>query len=381
MGSSSSSISQQVMNKTLNSTLSTSVTEHVQETSVETLVESAKSCSSKVAQSNSCNLSGMAVGGNFTFGGKQSNEAKVNFSCINSDTAATAMESAATAGVLGELGALNGTEGAAQLNAMAAAASKTGSMAFGGSSDSNVSSNITNSVTNQTESIVKNLFQSHISQHLNSKTVDECIGKTTQKNEMNLSGVKVGGDAKVECNQSNSLESVQECKQLTEAVQKSLTKTAQELGFKVSAENKTASKSAMKSEAKSESVATGPIQDIGNAISGILDGVLGLASLGVAGPFIVICCCVCCCILLSCAGSMMMKSSGGGGSSGSSGFSGSSAFGKMKGLSSGLGRAKGFMGKGGGDSETNSSDMIDYFGGMSIDIISDIISDSSPLFE
>lgn len=387
MGHSSSSIVQEVMNNTLNSTLSTSVTEHVQETSVETLVESAKSCSSMVAQSNSCNLSGMAVGGNFTFGGKQSNEAKVNFSCINSDTAATEMESAATAGVAGELGALNGTEAAAKLNAMAAAASKTGSMAFGGDADSNVSTNTTNNVTNQTESIVKNIFKSHISQHLNSKTVDECIGKTTQKNEMNLSGVKVGGDAKVECNQSNSLESVQECKQLTEAVQKSFNKTAQELGFKVSATNKTASKTEMKSEAKSESVATGPIQDIGNAISGILGGVLGLASLGAAGPFIVICCCVCCSILLSCAGSMMMKSGGSSGSSGSSGYSGLSglnSLSKMKGLSglsSGLGRAKGFLGKGGGDSETNSSDIVEYFGGMSIDIISDIISDSSPLFE
>jgi hypothetical protein len=375
------------MNNTLNSTLSTSVTEHVQETSVESLVESAKSCSSMVAQSNSCNLSGMAVGGDFTFGGKQSNEAKVNFSCVNSDTAATSMEDAATSGVAGELSSLNGTEAGAKLNAMAAAASKTGSGGFGGDADSNVSSTASNNVTNQTESIVKNIFKSHISQHLSSKTVDECIGKTTQKNEMNLSGVKVGGNAKIECNQSNSLESVQECKQLTEAVQKSFTKTAQELGFKVASVSKTTSKTEMKSEAKSESIATGPIQDLGNAVSGILGGVLGLASLGVAGPFIVICCCVCCCVLLSCASSMMMKSSGGSGGSGSSGSSGSSAssassaFGKMKGLSSGFGKIKGFMGKGGGDSETNSSDMIDYFGGMSIDIISDIISDSSPLFE
>jgi hypothetical protein len=79
-----------------------------------------------------------------------------------------------------------------------------------------------------------------------------------------------------------------------------------------------------------------------------------------------------------------MAKSGGAGSPG--GFSASTALGNMKGLSKGFpkgmpkGMPKGF-GFGGGDSETNSSDMIEYLGGMSINAISDIMSDSSSLFE
>ena len=364
MGHSSSSVVQQVMNNTLNSSLSTSVTEHVQETSVEALVENASTCSSSVDQSNTCNMSNMAVAGDFTLGGTQSNKASVNFSCVNSSTVASSMEDSASSGVAGELGVLNGTEAAAKLNAMAGAASKTGSGGIGGSADSNVSSTTSNNVSNITESIVKNIFKSHVSQHLNAKTVDECIGRTKQSNEINASGTRVGGNAKIECNQSNTLEQVQECKQLSEAIQKSFAKTAQELGFKVTAANTTASKTEMKSEAKSESVATGPIQDLGNAISGILGGVLGLASLGAAGPFIVVCCCLFCCIMLSCVGSVMAKSSGGSSAPSIANIS--------------RGRARGFRG---GHNNSDSSDVINYFGSIGIDIVSDIISDSSPLFE
>jgi hypothetical protein len=374
MGHSKSSIVQEVVNNTLNASISSSVTSHSQESSVETLQESAQSCSSSVNQSNSCNMSNMSVGGDFVLGGTQSNKAKVSFSCINSSTAAQEMQSAATSGVAGELDALNGTEAAAILNAKAEAASKTGSLAIGGSSDSNVSSKNVNNVSNITKSTIENLFKSNLSQNLTSKVVDECIGRTTQQNELNASGTKVGGNAKIECTQTNSLEQVQECKQLTEALNKSFTKTAQELGFSVKTESDTSSKTKMEGSAKSESVATGPIQDLGNAISGIL----GLASLGVAGPFIVYSCCIVCCIILSCVSVMFVAKSGGGsGDAGGPGLSGMSGFNMPRGLPK-MGR----MGRrGGGNSETDSSDIVEYLGAVGIDIVSDIISDSSPLFD
>ena len=372
MGHSHSSIVQEVVNNTLNESISSSITSNSQETSVETLIESSKACSSSVNQSNSCNMSNMAVAGNFSLGGIQSNKASVNFSCINSDTAAQKMENAAVSSISGELNVLNGTEAAAILNAKAAAASKTGSMAVGGNTDSNVSSKDINKVSNITKSTVENIFKSHLSQNLTSKTVDECIGRTVQKNALSAVGTKVGGNANIECNQSNTLEQVQECKQLSEALQTSITKTAQELGFKVESKTDTSNKAKMEGSAKSESIATGPIQDLGNALSGVIGSIgnlFGLASLGIAAPFIVICCCVCCCILLSCASSLVASKSGGGSGSGSSNnFS----------LPKGIGKHGKFRG---GYSDTENLDGIEYLGSVGISMVSDIISDSSPLFE
>ncbi len=380
MGSSKSKVVQEIINNTINSSISSSVSSNSQESSVETLVESAKSCSSSVNQSNSCNLSNISVAGDFVLGGTQSNKASVNFSCVNSSTAAQTMESSAVSAIAGELDTLNGTEAAAILNAKAAAASKTGSLAVGGSASSSSSSKNINNVSNITKSTIENIFKSHVSQNLTSKTVDECIGRTVQSNEINASGTKVGGNAKVECNQSNSLEQVSECKQLSEAIQTSFAKTAQELGFKVIAETSTSSKAKMEGSATSESVATGPIQDVGAAVSGVIGsigGIASLASLGVAGPFIIYSCCICCCIILSVVCSMFAMKSGGG-----SGDTGGFNMGKGLGNIGNMGRM-GRMGKrrGGGNSETDSSDIIEYFGAVGIDIISDIISDSSPLFD
>jgi hypothetical protein len=367
MGHSRSSVVQEVLNETINSSLSKSVTSNQQEASVETLVETAATCSSSVNQSNSCNLSNMTVGGNLNIGGNQSNKASVNFSCVNSSTAAQAMENAAVSGIAGELTALNGTEAAAKLNAMASAANKSGALNTGGSSSSNVSSKTGNKVTNTTQSIVENLYKSNISQHLTSKTVDECIGKTSQSNSISAEGTKVAGSANAECNQSNSLEQVQECKQLTEALQKSFKKTAQELGFSVKAQNTTSSETKMEGKAEAKLEATGIVQDLGNAVSGVIGSVgnlFGMASLGVAAPFVVVSCAVFCCIILSCVSSMMAKS-GGGGSGGQS-------------MSMPRGRTRGFRG---GYSDTEGSDTIEYLGALGVNILSDVVSDSSVLFD
>ena len=92
----------------------------------------------------------------------------------------------------------------------------------------------------------------------------------------------------------------------------------QELGFKAAIENKVSSTSEAEGKTKSETVSTGPIQDLGTAISGVLGSFLPIASLGISGPFIIVCCCVCC--LLVC--SIVLAKSGGGGDDGPKQFPG-----------------------------------------------------------
>jgi hypothetical protein len=206
-----------------------------------------------------------------------------------------------------EIGVLNGTEAAAKINAAAAASNKTGFGGIGGGANSQVKSNTENNVNNVTKTVIENIFQKNLTNNFSSKTVDECIGKTTQKNEI---GASVGGDvhggAKVECNQSNTLEQVTECKQMTEAISKTISKTAQELGFKITNENENKSDSEDSGSAKSENVTTGPIQDLGNALSSIF----GAALVAELGPVVICVILSCCCCLSLIILIMVMKSGG-----------------------------------------------------------------------
>jgi hypothetical protein len=367
MGGSSSKVKSSIANNTLNMTDIENTTKSIQESATSTLIKNASSCSSSVNQNNTCNMSGTKVTGGFTFGGKQSNKASVNFSCVQAKSAAATMTDSMASSIANELGVLNGSEAAAKMNAAAEAKTTSGAGSWGsGSSSSKTDTSVTNNVTNSTKSVVENIFKKSLSNNFNSETVNECMGRTTQSNEVNLSNMNIEGGAKVDCDQSNTLEQVQECKQLNEAINKTLSETAQELGFKIDNTNKTASTTESTSKATTETVSTGPIQDLGNAIGGIL----GLASLGVAGPFIVYACCICCCIILSVVSSMFVIKSGGGSAS----ISTPSGFNMHVGLPK-RGR-KGFRG-GNSDTDSSSSDVIGYLGAVGVDIFSDIISDSS----
>lgn len=366
MGGSSSSVKNSIANNTLNMTDIQNTSKSIQESATSTLIKNASTCSSSVNQSNDCSMAGAKIKGGLNFTSNQSNKASVNFSCVQANSASAIMTDSMANSISNELGVLNGSEAAAKINAAAEAATKSGFGSWGGgSSKSKTSTKITNNVTNSTKSIVENIFKKNLSNNFNSETVNECIGRTTQANEIDLAGVEVeSGGANVACNQSNSVEQVQECKQLNEAINKTLSQTAQELGFKVDTKSSTSSATESTSKATTETVSTGPIQDLGNAIGNML----GLASLGVAGPFIVYSCCIFCCIILSIVSSMFaMKGGSGSDASGSSGYSMPREF---------HGRRRGFKG-GNYETENSSSDIVEYLGAVGLDLFSDIISDSS----
>ena len=315
--SSSSSSSQKITNNTVNKNYMDTLNQTIMNSAVSTMINNASSCSSAVNQNNSCDMSGTKISGNFDFSGKQTNTAKVNFSCIQANQTSADMATSMMASMVAEMKALNGTEAAAQLNTAAASSNKSGFGATGGSSSSKSNTNVINNVTNDTISKVENVFQQNLSNNFSANTVNECIGKTSQSNSQDLSNMDIGGNAKVECFQANSLEQVQECKQLSEAVSNTTQKTFQELGMKTDVTNTTDSATESTVSTTSENVSTGPIQDLGNAISGILGSVMGLASLAFLGPilgpiFFLCSCIICFCLILMIGKSIM---SGGEGSS------------------------------------------------------------------
>lgn len=379
MGGSHSSVKSSITNNTINTTDISNTTKNIQETATNTLVENASSCASSVNQSNSCNLSGAQIAGNFDLGGTQTNKASVNFSCVQSSSAANSMADAMSSSIANELGVLNGSEAANKMNAAAAAATKSGFGSWGsGSSKADTDTNIANNITNQTKMAVENIFKKNLSNNFSSKTVDECIGRTKQSNSIEAVNVKVGGNANVECNQSNTLEQVSECKQMTEAINKTISQTAQELGLKVEAVSKTSTKSesTSKTETKTESEGAAAFVDSLAKLASVFNPFSSLFGLGGAAALIpclicFCCCCVCCILIIG----GVAKSGGGSVSATPGGFNVT----MPKGLPKGLGKFGRF--RGGYSDTNNSSDIIEYLSVTGIDFISDVLTDNSPIFE
>ena len=249
--SAKASVVQNITNNTLNQTDLSSVNSTTMETAISTLVQNASICSSAVDQNNTCSMAGADIGGDLDFNAAQNNVAQVNFSCVQANKAAADMGNSMAQALAGKLDALNGTTAASALNAAASAQASMGLGVGAANSTSNVQNNITNNVTNQTKVRIENVFKNSLKNNFSSKTVSECIGKTTQANKVDLSGVKVGKNAKVNCQQTNTLAQVQECKQLNEAINKTMQETAQKLGFKVKQTNVTKSESKATGEATS----------------------------------------------------------------------------------------------------------------------------------
>ena len=291
MGKSKSSSSQATSTDITNKNLTETLNKTVMNTGVETLVKSAASCSSAVNQNNTCSMAGAEIGGNFNFSGNQSNKAKVNFSCVQASTASAEMGTSMMQSMMAEMDTLNGTKAGAQLNNAAGSSNKSGFGSTGGSSSSSAKTSTNTKISNITKNKVKNIYQQNLNNSFTSETVQECIGKTSQSNTQDLSGIKVGGNANVSCNKSNSLEQVSECKQMASAISETTQKTMQELGIKTETTTQSSAEVESSVSATSENVSTGPIGAIGGAISGILDSAAGLLGMAFLGPFLPFICC------------------------------------------------------------------------------------------
>ncbi len=285
MGQSKSKVSNSINNNTLNKQTIEDINKTIMNVGIETLIKNANNCSSSVNQNNLCSVTNINASGDFNFNSDQSNIAKVNFSCVNASETASEMTNNMIQKMMGELNTLSDTSAMAKIDS-AANAKNQSSFGATGSSVANVNTNVNNTTKNDTNTIIQNIYENNLKNNFNSETVNECIGKTTQTNALNIGNVTTGGTANIECVQTNTLEYVQECKQLSESLNKTLEETALDLGFKISSENTTANVSEVKSEAISENKSTGIIEDFANGISSILGSVFGLAMAPYIASFI-----------------------------------------------------------------------------------------------
>lgn len=299
MGKSKSSAktNQIITNNTVNQNYINTLNKSIMNSAVQTMVKNASSCSSAINQNNSCNMSGSKINGNFDFSGNQNNVANVDFSCIQASKTSADMKSQMIANMTSQMRALNGTDSAILLNNSTQSLNNSGFGSTGGSSSATSKTNSINNITNDTVQKIENIFEHNLSNNFSSDTVNECIGKTSQSNSLDLSNINIGGNANVQCFQANSLKQVQECKQLSDAISKTTQQTFQELGLKTDITNQTSSFTDSNVSSASENISSGPIQDLSNGIGDIIGSIFGLSSFAFLGPIIGPICLLCSCVL------------------------------------------------------------------------------------
>jgi hypothetical protein len=294
---SKSDVSQNVTNTTINKSVLNNLNETMMNASYNTLFTDAKNCSNSVSLNNLCKFDNIDAKGDVVIGGDQSNTAKVDFTCVQTASAKNDMSAAMLQNLASQMESVNGTSAAAALNAAASGSNNTGALTTsGGTTNSITNTNTTNKVDNQTISNIRNVFEQNLNNNFTSETVAQCIGKTELSNELSADGIRAGGNVNIKCVQQNSAEVIQQCEQLSSAINKSLSETANALGMSVVTASATEAKTEAKASTEAQNKATGVIQDTGTAVSetvtavgGAVSGVISSTAQAAAAPLMYLC--------------------------------------------------------------------------------------------
>lgn len=310
MGQSKSKSSQVIENNTVNKDYINSLNETIMNIGVETIVNNAKNCTSAVSLNNSCSLAGSKISGDFNFSGNQSNAALLDFACVNADNAVTQMTNDMLLSLAAEIKTLNETDAAVDLNNAISSTNNTGFGSTGGSSSASSSSSVSNTISNETITNIENIYRQNLNNNFTSNTVSECIGKTSLSNTQDLSNLDIGGSANVECIQTNTLEQIQRCEQLSESINKTMNQTLQELGLKSDTIAETTSETSAEVVVETENTSTGPIQDISTGIAGIFTSIGDIFGFGSFGSTLFSICSICCIVIIVCIFAFFAMQSG-----------------------------------------------------------------------
>lgn len=297
--SSSSSVSNTVTNNTVNNNFMSTLNKNILNSATNTVSNQKSSCSAAPTIGQNCSVSNFNTGGNFNFTGEQTSDVKVSLSCLIKNNIASKMEDAMASAMASQMKAMSGTKAASKLNAAATATATSGFMSPPSSTNTDVNNSVTNNVTNNTAQIVKNIFKKNISNNFTSNTLNKCSADTSDSQNQSLKNINVGGNANIKCDQNITLSQVSECKMLNSAINKSVSETLQKLGVKTEAKDITSSETEEKAEAKSVTVSTGPIQEIGTALTNIIGAIVGPVAAAAMAPYIAsVSLCCCCCIII-----------------------------------------------------------------------------------
>jgi hypothetical protein len=335
MGSSSSKTTTNIDNDTLivNSNDISVVSKSLNDFSTSTVMNAANNCSASSTNLQNINLSGGKFKGGLNFGADQSQTATVSFSCIN----ATDMSQDIASGMVAQMMTnLNTNASSDTLTKMDAAANSALQKGFdpisniGGSVSSDANTNITNKFksVNTNKKSLENVVKNVVTNKFDANMVSNCIADVNNQQQINLSNVEVDGNTNLKFSQTQVSNLMSNCVNKTNIGSKVTNAVAATLGVVTSDTVATKLATDLKATAKAETVTTGPIQDVGSAVSQAAQGIgtgVGTAAKGIGegigsvfsglfgGSGISIVCSVVLCIIFVIVGLYFSGMLGGGG--------------------------------------------------------------------
>ncbi|MBA43157.1 MAG: hypothetical protein CMF62_03995 [Magnetococcales bacterium] len=278
------------------------------ETIVNTTVKNAQECSATIKQLQEVKIKNFKTGGDFNLGVDQKQSAAMTFSCVNASKVATDASTKMVDNIMQNLEKSASTDVMAQLEAAAKSEAKKGFASFGNVESQSDVENITrNVITNENRTNLKNVVANSVTNNFNSEDVKKCIAQIENDQNVEAENVDVGGNAIIAVSQDQSAELMAKCVNESGVSNKISSDLARAVGVVIKEDNKTTTDTKMKGSAESKATATGPIEELGDAVSGIIGSVGGLFGGQYIMSFAFCCCCV---LVLGVVAFMMFKGGG-----------------------------------------------------------------------
>lgn len=297
MGSSSSRSTVNIENDTLivNKSDISIETQNLNNLTSNSIMESTKGCSAGVEQSQVVSFAGAQVAGDFNIGEiDQSQTATVNFSCSQGSEIANTVGNQAVSDMMSKLENSSSADVMAKLAAATDSQQQSGAgsglLSAGSDSSSDSNTNISNKLTNitDTKKNLKNIISNNVTNNFKASNIDNCIATVKNSQKVDNSGIKVSGSVNIgKITQSQAAKLVSDCVQKANMSGKAIQETLAALKITVKEESETTAKADITGEAKSTQKSTGPIEEIGTAVSGIIGSVGGLMT-GMMAPLIIL---------------------------------------------------------------------------------------------
>lgn len=247
-----------------------------------TIVKNAVNAGGNIFNRQEIKFEGIKVSGNFEIGDMgQTQEAKITFDAMNKTEARNDAASQFINQALTDLQKHTSTDIITQLESNAKAKATAGA-GFGYSNANSEAVNVSN-ITSLNENVtnISNILQNRVENNFTTETVTNCVTSVNNAQNVAFVDIEVGGDFRVlNLTQEQSVEMISKCGAMTNATNKIITETLDNLGVKIDEDSTLKSVSEIKGTAESTAESKGLLEGLfGSMMLPIIIGVVVIAAI------------------------------------------------------------------------------------------------------
>lgn len=256
----------------VNDTFFESINESSSKIVKDTAMEAAKSCGASSTQAAEMTFSFGDVGGDFNFGGAQTQKTSVDFSCAQSNETVNQATANMVDDIMENIDRSADTDVLAALESNADSSVKAGSISLGSSTENkdkvDTINNLESYTTNHTT--LKNIMRNEVVNNFTNKTMDECVAKAINTAKMSVAAGDVAGNVNINVTQDQVADVIASCIQESKTINSAMESFARKVGLTVVEDISTSVGSETEAVATSKTEATGVIGDVGTATSDVI---------------------------------------------------------------------------------------------------------------